>query len=58
MKSVLIRLIYEEYGQGLIEYSLLVSFIAILLVLALKGVGHELLNSLLNSKNQIVKAIK
>jgi len=58
MKSVIIQLLNDEEAQGLIEYSLLVSIIAIALVFAVQLLGDAVIFSLNDSKLKIVNAIK
>ena len=46
----------EESGQGLVEYALIISFVAIALVSALILLKGGLINSFTNSANEIENA--
>jgi len=58
MKSVIANLLTEEKAQGLIEYGLLISIVAIALILAVRLLGDSVLFSLSDSKVEILDAIK
>ena len=55
MKTVMNQLFKEEKAQGLIEYSLLIAFIAIALIVSVQLFGDAVLLSLNDSKDKIVK---
>lgn len=46
------RLMKEEAGQGLVEYTLIIEFIAVLLVTALTSVKDSLVKSFSNIANK------
>jgi pilus assembly protein Flp/PilA len=49
MTNLIKRLVKEEEGQGLVEYALIIAFIAILLVGSLTVFKDELINAYSNA---------
>jgi Flp pilus assembly pilin Flp len=50
------NLLMDEQGQDLIEYTLLISFVAIAVVGLFIGAGNDVKGVWANSNNQLVKA--
>ncbi len=53
MKTSLYSLCIDDSGQGLVEYALIISFIALIAFGAMVYLGKKDVNSLSNSANQI-----
>ena len=47
------RLIYEEEGQTLVEYGLLIALLALVVVVAVTVMGKSLFANFTNSNNQL-----
>lgn len=45
MLQVFNRLIYEENGQGMAEYGLILALIAIVVIAAVSGIGTQLIET-------------
>lgn len=53
MKRLVQRLVFEEDGQGIIEYALIISFIVIALILSLTQFKDGLLNKYTYIRNNL-----
>lgn len=53
---MLIRLIRDEDGQGMVEYVLIIALVAMLLVLALGTVKDALMQKYGNIENEVINA--
>ncbi|MBS4032435.1 MAG: hypothetical protein KGZ63_13585 [Clostridiales bacterium] len=54
MSSLLVRFLSEEVGQGMTEYALIISILALAVFIAMKVMGEEITNLL----NRAVDALK
>ena len=54
MKKLLKRLFYEESGQGMVEYGLILALVAVAVIVALTALGGNL-NTLFNNVAETVK---
>ncbi|HTV72470.1 MAG TPA: hypothetical protein VME66_02045 [Candidatus Acidoferrales bacterium] len=52
-RDILCALLLDDTGQGLLEYSVVIAFVAIVAFAALKFLGVKNNNSLSNSGNQL-----
>jgi Flp pilus assembly pilin Flp len=52
------KLIEADIAQGLVEYSLIISIIALMLILSLNLIGDSLLDSIADTANKIVNATR
>jgi pilus assembly protein Flp/PilA len=46
-------LLNDDYGQGLVEYALIIALIAIVAMAALRSLGSSANNSVTNASNQL-----
>lgn len=53
MKNIIGCIINEESGQGMVEYSLIISLIAVMLVFSLKAFGDRLQYSINDTVNKL-----
>ena len=44
MKTLLNRLVYEDEGQDLVEYALLITFIALACIVGMQNLGTAIVN--------------
>lgn len=47
------RLLIDESGQGMVEYALLITFTALVCIIALRNLGNKASNSLTNASNNL-----
>lgn len=47
------RLLLDDSGQGLVEYALIITFTALLAIVALRTLGGRASNSLTNASNNL-----
>jgi len=47
------RLLLDDSGQGLVEYALIITFTALLAIVALRTLGGKASNSLTNASNSL-----
>jgi pilus assembly protein Flp/PilA len=53
MKEIMKRFFKEEEGQGLVEYALIITLIALAVVVALTAFGGGISNSFINIKAKL-----
>jgi pilus assembly protein Flp/PilA len=48
-----ITMLNDDYGQGLVEYALIIALVSIVAMIALRALGSSANNALTNASNQL-----